>query len=233
MRKLLVMASVAVVFAGSAYAADLPVAYKVPPVPVFSWTGWYFGVNGGGGWGTTDHTASITVGGMPAPLTTGDFNVSGTLVGGTAGYNFQMGQWVWGAETDLNWANISGTFNGVIAGPGIPFSLSSKLNWLDTTRVRAGWTFDHTLLYATAGAAFGGLTTTAGTVIPGFVVGSAAETQTRFGWTAGVGLEHAFTPSISAKIEYLHVDLGTQTQLLIDNVKFTSEIVRGGLNLKF
>jgi len=140
MRKLLAMASVAFVFAGSAYAADLPVAFKAPPpAPVFSWTGWYFGVNGGGGWGTTDHTASITVGGMPAPLTTGNFNVTGALVGGTAGYNFQMGHWVWGVETDLDWANVSG----------------------------------------------------------------------------------------------IHVDLGTQTQLLIDNVKFTSEIVRGGLNFRF
>jgi outer membrane immunogenic protein len=70
-------------------------------------------------------------------------------MGRTAGYNLQMGHWVWGVERDLDWANINGTFTGVIPGPGIPFSLSPKLNWLDTPRVCAGWAFDHTLLYAT------------------------------------------------------------------------------------
>lgn len=231
MRKLLALASVAVAFAGSAYAADLPVAYKAPPVPVFSWTGWYFGVNGGGGWGTTDHSATFSATGLPA-LTTGDFDVSGGLVGGTVGYNAQIGNWVWGVETDLDWANINGTFSGTIAGV-VPFSLTTQLNWLDTARARLGWSFEHTLLYATAGAALGGVTATAGASVPGVFGINAADTQTRFGWTAGAGIEHAFTPNLSAKIEYLHVDLGSQTQLLVDNVKFTTEIVRGGLNWKF
>jgi outer membrane immunogenic protein len=230
MRKLVAIASVAFAFAGSAYAADLSIAYKAPPPPVFSWTGWYFGVNGGGGWGTTDHSATFWATGLPT-LTTGDFDVSGGLVGGTAGYNVQMGQWVWGVETDLDWANINGTFTGTIAA-GVPFSLVTQLNWLDTARARLGWSFEHTLLYATAGAALGGVTATASASAPGFGI-TAADTQTRFGWTAGAGIEHAFTPNLSAKIEYLHVDLGSQTQLLVDNVKFTTEIVRGGLNWRF
>jgi outer membrane immunogenic protein len=221
MKKLLLSSSVLVALgvAGSALAADLPVYTKAPPpAPVWSWTGWYFGVNGGWGWGRSSHTSTII-----APVTTGDFDVSGGLVGGTAGYNYQIGHWVFGVETDLDWADINGSFNGV------GFSLTSHLKWLDTTRARAGWVIDHTLLYATAGAAFGGLTATASA--PG--IGSAADTQTRFGWTAGAGLEHAFTPSVSGKIEYLYVDLGTQTQIVIDNVKFTTNIVRGGLNWRF
>ena len=89
MKKLLLSSSVLVALgvAGSALAADLPVYTKAPPpAPVYSWTGWYFGVNGGGGWGRSSHTSTII-----APVTTGDFDVSGGLVGGTAGYNMQIG----------------------------------------------------------------------------------------------------------------------------------------------
>jgi transposase len=54
-------------------------------------------------------------------------------------------------------------------------------------------------------------------------IGAAAtlgDTQTRFGWTAGAGIEYAVTNNISAKVEYLYVDLGSQNQILLDNVKF-------------
>jgi outer membrane immunogenic protein len=79
----------------------------VPPPAVLSWTGPYVGLNGGGGWGTTDHTFTGVVAGLTA--STGNFKTSGGLAGGTWGYNYQVGAWVFGAESDLDWANIRGT----------------------------------------------------------------------------------------------------------------------------
>ncbi len=52
------------------------------------------------------------------PRSTGNFNTSGGLAGGTIGYNYQMGQWLVGAEADLDWSNIRGTFNSAITIPG-------------------------------------------------------------------------------------------------------------------
>ena len=226
--------------AQSASAADLsmPPIYKGPPPAYFTWTGWYVGLNGGGGWSQTSHTATFGAAGAPA-LTTGNFNTRGGLAGGTIGYNYQLGQWLVGAEADLDWSNIRGTFNGTvpIAGVGAaPFSLTSQLNWLDTTRVRVGWLWDHALFYGTAGAAVGGVTTTASAsaAIGGLgAAATAADTQTRFGWTAGGGVEYAFNNYISAKVEYLYVNLGTQTQINVDSVKFNTNIVRAGVNLHF
>ncbi len=230
--------SLSVVGGKIAAAADLsmPPVYSAPP-PVFSWTGWYVGVNGGGGWGETSHTLTAGAVGVPA-LTTGNFKTDGGLAGGTLGYNYQMGTWLFGVETDLDWSNIRGTFNGAVPIPGgtAPFSLSSQLNWLDTARVRAGFVWDRVLFYGTAGAAYGGLTTAANAsaAIGGLgVTAAAADTQTRFGWTAGGGVEYAFTNSLSGKVEYQFVDLGSQTQIVVDNVKFTTSIVRAGLNLHF
>ena len=175
--------------------------------------------------------------GLPA-LTTGNFNTSGGLAGGTVGYNYQFNWFLVGAEADLDWSNIRGTFNGAVPIPGgtAGFSLSSQLQWLETTRVRAGFVWDHALIYGTAGAALGGLNATANASAAASGIGAAvtaSDTQTRFGWTAGGGVEYAFTNYLSGKVEYMYVDLGSQNQIVIDNVKFKTNIVRAGLNLHF
>src|ERR1700760_4557626 len=92
--------------AATANAADLPrrAAYPVKApayvAQVYNWTGFYLGVNGGGGFGRSSFD------GFPA---VGDFNVSGAMLGGTAGYNVQMGQIVLGAEGDIDWSNVRGS----------------------------------------------------------------------------------------------------------------------------
>ena len=239
---LLVAAGLSLAFSQSAPAADLsPPIYKGPPPPmVFNWTGWYIGINGGGGWGQTSHTAAVGITGIPGlpGLTTGNFNARGGVVGGTLGYNYQFSQFLVGAETDLDWSNIRGTFNGsvVIPGGSAGFSLSSQLQWLDTARVRAGMVWDRVLFYGTAGAALGGVNATAQASAAASGIGAAvtaADTQTRFGWTAGAGVEYAFTDNLSAKLEYLYVGLGSQNQITIDKVNFNTNIVRGGINLRF
>src|SRR5437868_15161607 len=92
---------------GQAAAADLGRRGQQMPVkapymaPVYNWTGLYLGINGGGGWGRSAWTSP--------GLTTGDFNLSGGMIGGTAGYNWQAGQAVFGLEGDIDWANIKGS----------------------------------------------------------------------------------------------------------------------------
>ena len=204
-----------------AAAADLPVRYqtKAPayaPVPMYNWSGVYIGINGGGGWGRSSHTDAAL------GLATGNFDVKGGLVGGTIGFNYQVGQWVWGLEGDIDWASIKGNQTvGVV-------NYDTNLRWLSTARGRIGYAWDRWLPYVTGGLAVGdvrGTVTTPATITTG--------TETRVGWTVGAGLEYAITPNVSIKGEYLYVDLGTATPVPLDSVDFKSHIVRGGLNWKF
>ncbi len=119
--------------------------------PPFSWTGFYVGINGGGGFGSSNWDS------------TGSRNISGGLVGGTVGYNYQFGQWVSGLEGDIDWADINGSTNNACA-PGCKTSDS----WLATARGRFGYAADRFLPFVTAGAAFGDIRASS----PGFVSSS-------------------------------------------------------------
>jgi len=208
--------------AGTAQAADLSgrmpaKAPVVAPVPFYNWGGFYLGVNGGGGWGSSSHTDSNF------GISTGDFGVSGGLVGGTLGYNYQAGNWVLGMESDLDWAKVVGN-SGTFA-PGVNYN--SYLQWLGTVRGRVGIAYDRFLPYVTGGLAVGDVKGT----INGPVTMSGVNTDT--GWTVGAGVEYGITPSLSVKAEYLYVDLGASAPVPGDNVDLKSHVVRGGLNWRF
>jgi len=223
MKKLL-LASVGVLALGvaSASAADIARRRAPPPAPVvtpaYNWTGFYVGINGGGAFGHSDF--SNTAG-------TNGYNVTGGLVGGTIGYNYQINRWVLGLEGDIDWADISGNSNtGICAG----LACSSKNDWLATVRGRVGYAFDRFLPYVTGGAAFGDVKTSVG-ALP-------SQTNTQTGWTAGGGLEFAINGPWTAKVEYLYVDLGNDTCPaancgLSTNTDFHTNIVRAGLNYRF
>src|SRR5581483_5741775 len=188
--KRLVLALVSVAaLTGTAAAADLarpaPAPYYKAPVmaPAFSWTGFYVGLNGGGGFGRS------------AWDSTGSFNTSGGVIGGTVGYNYQVGQAVLGVEGDIDWADISGTTNNA-CGLGCKTSDS----WLATVRGRLGYAADRFMPYITGGLALGDVKATT----PGF----AGASSDRAGWTLGAGLEFAVAQNWSLKAEYLYVDLG-------------------------
>jgi len=220
MRKFLLAGAVVLASAVAANAADLRPApampTKAPPfVPtVFDWTGFYVGVNGGGGWGRSRSDLS------------GRIDTSGGVAGGTAGYNAQFGSWVLGVEGDVDWSNIGGSTSALAC-----VSCSIQNNWLGTARGRVGYAFGNFLPYVTGGLAVGDVNAT----VPGF----AGQTNTQVGWTAGAGAEYALSRNWSAKLEYLHVDLGrfdcgvncggTPT----DNVDFHGNVVRGGINFRF
>jgi outer membrane immunogenic protein len=206
---------------GTAAAADLPPRpapapyYKAPVMaPIYNWTGFYIGINGGGGFGRSNWDS------------TGGFNTSGGLVGGTIGYNYQAGQAVFGLEGDIDWANINGTTNNFC-----PLGCKTSDNWLSTVRGRLGYAADRFMPYVTGGAAFGDIKANA----PGFV----GADNDKAGWTVGAGLEFAVAPNWSLKAEYLYVDLGKFNcgvscgLTTTNNVSFTTNLVRAGVNYRF
>ena len=214
------MALMGLMAAGSASAADLSVAplYKAPPVvapAAYNWSGFYVGVNGGGGWSTSSWD------------TAGSINVSGGVAGGTAGVNWQLGHAVLGLEGDVDWSSLKGSTTST----GCPAGCTTSNDWLSTVRGRAGYAFDRFLPYVTGGVAFGDVKAST----PGFPGAS----QTSTGWTAGGGVELALTNNWTAKAEYLHVDLGNMNcgfscgVVANNNVSLKSDVVRGGVNFRF
>ena len=206
------------------FAADLP--FKAPPAPVIAptWTGTYIGINGGYGWGTSYHTNT-------AGVTTGDFNLRGGLAGVTYGGNWQMGHAVLGFESDFDWAHINGhVTSGVCGATGGCFT---NTRFLSTERMRAGYDFNGWLFYGTLGAAFAQVN--AG--IDGCGIGLCGQ-RWRAGWAGGVGVETMFWRNWSAKLEYLHYDLGNAIQYTpagatAVSVKDSGDIVRAGINYHF
>jgi outer membrane immunogenic protein len=204
----------------AANAADLPRRHAVMPVkapayvPPFGWTGFYLGINGGGGFGRSDWSGI------------GAFDVSGGLVGATAGYNWQTSNnLVLGLEGDIDWSNIHGS-TGCFAG----LTCKTRNDWLGTVRGRFGYAFGRVLPYVTGGVAFGNIKAEVPTV------GSTDTTQA--GWTVGGGVEAAITGPLSAKIEYLYADLGKgRCDVAVCgtnvDVNFHANIVRAGLNYRF
>ncbi|HEY5166843.1 MAG TPA: outer membrane protein [Pseudolabrys sp.] len=225
MKKIL-LASVGLIALGvaSASAADIqrrqamPARAPVYVAPAYNWTGFYVGINGGGGWGHSDWSN---------PSGTADAKLSGSLVGGTLGYNYQVGQAVFGLEGDIDWSNIRGTAsNGLCAGT----NCETRNSWLSTVRGRLGYAADRFMPYVTGGAAFGDIKATP--------VGSGSQTTTKTGWTVGGGLEAALSGPWTAKVEYLYVDLGKGSCGVAvcgtaTDVNFRANIVRAGLNYRF
>jgi outer membrane immunogenic protein len=243
-KKILVATATFLALATTAFAADLPAGpYTKAPAfaPVlFDWTGCYVGVEGGGNWGRSQQTARS--GDFVGAPITGNFNLSGGIAGGTVGCNYQTSNFVVGIENDISWTNKSGT--ALNLAPFAGFSSGTREKWIDTLRGRFGYGFDRFMIYGTAGAAFAGTDVTVSN--PAF--GTVTSTQTRTGWTAGVGGEWAALVeawgAVTFKLEYLHADFGTKqyfaTPVMIGpatvaarDVKLTDDMVRAGVNVKF
>ncbi len=194
----------------SVQAADIQqrAVTKAPPIvaPVFTWTGPYVGISGGYGWGDSR-----------------GFDVDGALLGVTAGYNWQMNQVVFGIEGDISWSDISGS------GPcGAGTRCTVDNNWLGTVRGRLGWAAGQFMPYVTGGLAFGDIEVRR--------TGFGRTEGTEVGWTLGAGVEAALWGPVSAKIEYLYVDLGDGGRIPGPGggrSDFQTSIIRAGLNYRF
>src|SRR5437660_8078172 len=141
-----VVACVILALAGGSVAEAQPAPYYQPgPAynPIYTWTGFYVGINGGGGWGRSQWDGVDT------------FDVSGGLIGATVGYNWQFGGTVIGAEGDIDWSAINATTT-LLGAPGC----ETRNKWLATARGRLGYGFDRFLPYFTDVLALGAINTT-------------------------------------------------------------------------
>jgi len=248
--KRLLAASIAIaaLIQGSAMAADMSPSKtkpaKEPPFVVYNWTGLYIGVQGGGGWGPANQT-DIT------GFSSGTYTITGGLIGGTLGYNFQVGYAVLGLETDWSYSWVK---DGTIGtdpifgqcGGAIP-RCESRLKSPATFRARIGAAMDNVMPYVTGGLAVASLYAQEGDVPVngraaglGLTAAGLGSTSVR-GWTAGVGIEAMFGPHWSAKMEYLYADFGNRAVfddnvggvIVPEHVKFTANILRVGVNYRF
>lgn len=173
---------------GLAAAGQPALAADYTPVAATNWTGGYLGATVGALRGEANW---FIPGGVATPYASD----TGALVGLTAGYNWQVGNWVYGLEGDWSWSNWE-------AGPmvGCGGGCMTGIDWLATLRGRIGYANDALLVYLTGGAAFA-------YVDNRFQSGAAAVSGTESGWTLGGGAEVKFNPNWSAKAEYLYVSV--------------------------
>jgi len=227
--------AVLAICAAPAMAADLPVKARPalpPPPPPFSWTGFYIGANIGGAW----------VNGTVFDNFTGasfDFNNSGFIGGGQAGFNYQINQFVFGIEGDIDGTTISRTTNAVAVATIPPAVLQGKLStdWIATLTGRVGIAWDRWLWYAKGGGAWLQESATLTNLTTG---ASASNSTTLDGWTAGVGVEWAFYDNWSAKLEYDYIGLNnwspaTSNIFVNDFVTLHGnvQVFKAGINYRF
>jgi outer membrane immunogenic protein len=223
-----------------AVAADMSVrapASKEPPFPVYNWTGFYVGIQGGGAWSRVAQTDS-------RPFTSDEYTPGGDgVIGGTVGFNAQFDRAVLGLEADGSAAWVKGYTIGtdVLSGNcgGSPPRCFSKLQSFWTVRARAGIAMDNVLPYITGGLAVGSLHGEDGDGPANGAFG--AGTKTVAGWTAGLGVEAMFNQRWSLKSEWLYIDFGNHV-IFNDNVggvifpeslRYRAQVFRVGANYRF
>ena len=220
---------VSVALMSAASAADFPrkaPLYVPAAAPVFTWTGFYIGVHGGGGWSHWDAG--------PGAITGGTADGDGWLLGVQAGYNYQMGNIVLGIEGELSFADVK------ITQPLFAGSITLKNDFYGLVTGRLGYAFDRFLVFGKGGVAFTRDKWDGNDGIGGTVTGEFS----RVGWTIGVGGEYALWDNISLKAEYNFLSFGERTERLTAggglvivgppaNVSETVHIVKVGANYRF
>jgi outer membrane immunogenic protein len=252
-----------VAFTQLASAADLPrkaPAVVQPLAPVYNWTGWYVG--GNLGWIGSSESVVLTgtdtgAGGIGRPLglPPGALSVGGNrggILGGLQiGYNWQSANWVLGLESDFAAASFkkSNSFGNTVVGfVPVSYGVDTRLDYLGTVRLRAGYLFTPTFLtYATGGFAYTKHKISVSAVCP--TCGPPANLLSEnnrwdAGWTIGGGFEWMFAPQWSLKAEYLYVDFdsisttigyayGANTSSVTGSVKERDHVARLGINYHF
>src|SRR6266849_7269388 len=259
--KRILLACVALGVSGAS-AAELATPQLYRPTPVVSqrlyeWTGLYFGINAGYGWGDAD-SAVIFTGALPGGTTTpfglgateltgttlaGTGRLSGGLAGGQAGFNFQSGGIVLGGELDAQWSGQRGSFT-VNCSTGCAASLSPRIKSVLTARARLGYAFDGIMPYVTAGGAMVNVADDLTMTVAGVSASLPSMPATVLGWVAGAGVEVGLWSNWSAKLEYLHIGINNVAAgapipnvlgvgIAAEGAGCQDNLVRVGLNYRF
>ncbi len=209
MRKAL-LAAVGLVASGiaPALAADLPVrTYTKAPAmvaPVYDWSGFYVGLNGGGASSHQCLTITSVAGSSVLPNSEGCHNSTGGVAGGQIGYRWQTANWVFGVEAQGDWANLTGS-NGSLTAI-IPYTNQTKVNAIGLFTGQIGYALNNVLLYVKGGAAVTDNNYSSFFTATGVVFNQVSET--RWGGAVGTGIEIGFAPNWSVAVEYDHLFMG-------------------------
>ena len=235
-KKLLLASAATALLTGAASAADLPRRAAPPPVftpvPVFTWTGAYFGINAGYAFDASSDSNNNSTFAVPAPYaaagttaTFGNRSQDGFTGGGQIGYNYQFTPGsgvVIGIEADAQYLDFGRSRNNAITSAAVapgyyvtdPRGLSS-LDYFGTVRGRLGYAFDRTLVYGTGGFAYG--SGSSDRSFGGYVTND----NFRTGYAVGGGIEYALptdsflnffhSNAVTLKVEGLYVNLDRNT----------------------
>jgi outer membrane immunogenic protein len=198
----------------AASAADLPArTYTKAPTavaPIYDWTGFYIGLNGGGASSHECLTITSDAGRPVVPNSEGCHDATGGLVGGQIGYRWQSANWVLGVEAQGDWADLKGS-NSSLTGI-IPQTNQTKVDAIGLFTGQVGYAWNNVLVYLKGGAAVTDNNYSSffpvGNVFAAAGVPFNAASDTRWGGAVGVGLEFGFAPNWSVGVEYDHLFMG-------------------------
>ena len=217
----------AIVLGGPAAAADLKIPVKAPYLPLFDWTGFYIGAHTGYGRGSSSAVLSD-----PIPMALSG-NFGGVIGGVQAGYNWRSASGlVLGVEADLTFPSYLPSNAQVVLATTPNRVFFEHVDYVGTARARIGYASGHWLAYATAGLAYVGERFTnvplAGT--------DEKHINVRLGWAAGAGVEYAFAPHWTVRLEYLYSQFERANVTFPAGPQYTStldwQMLRLGLNRK-
>ncbi len=211
MRRLLLGATTSLALGlAPAIAADLPARTftKAPAMiaTIYDWSGFYVGLNAGGGSARTCWTNNVTFAGVAATNAEGCHDATGALAGGQIGYRWKAGSWVFGVEGQGNWANFKGSNTSQFV-PAV--TNQTKINGVGTFTGQVGYAWNNVLWYVKGGAAvanekYTGLATATGAMFD-------QSSATRWGAAVGTGVEVGFAKNWSVAAEYEHLFMGNRT----------------------
>lgn len=191
---------------GAAQAADVMMALPPPVVSAHNWSGAYAGLQIGHSWGRDTTTEYFTATGAFTGLQW-SYPANSVIGGVHVGFNMQMGMAVAGVEADVEAIGLKGGFsdppNMAVGNPGGVGTVRS--NWQGSLRARFGFAFDRFLAYGTAGLAFSNFRYDYYNPTTNLSEGTSVA---RTGWTAGLGVEYAFTSHLSGRLEYRYSNFG-------------------------
>ncbi|RXH09680.1 porin family protein [Bradyrhizobium guangzhouense] len=227
MKRVALSLAILLTTAGAAFSADLaarPYTKAAPMVAaIYDWSGFYIGLNGGGGWSRKCWTNTSTLGGPTVPaFDEGCHDATGGIVGGQVGYRWQSASWVFGLEGQGDWANLKGSNASLASAPIFGFAATnqSKIDAIGLVTGQVGYAWSNVLWYAKGGLAIahdkyeGILTATSVTFD--------RASETRYGGAVGTGIEFGFAPNWSVGVEYDHLFLGRR------DLTFTSALPPAG-----
>ena len=240
-------AALAMTIAAPARAADLPLKTETPFAARFTWTGCYLGGHLGGGFAHKDITDpvqlvqdSFAAAAVTNGITTVSPAPSGVVIGGQIGCDYQFApSWVVGIEGSASGSTMKGSRTvGLPLGNPDVAQVQAKTDFLTSVTARLGYAFDNVLLYGKGGFAMAGDRYDVSGSFAGAPFGFTG-LENRIGWTAGAGVEWAFSQHWSASLEYDYYQFGHSTIAMSDpvnvflgnvDVRQNIQVVKAGLN---